>query len=75
VGEYITSFRRYNGGVWTCIRAVTIDHPLGRIHVAAGSSFSKGTCYMGIDLAAWLDEQFLGTLKKQASASSGSASR
>jgi hypothetical protein len=59
VGEYITSFRRERGGTWICLAPTTIDHPRGRIQVAPGSSFSKGTRFMGVDLAAWLDQQIV----------------
>ena len=55
--DYFNSFRRDANGVWTCLDAVTVDHPNGRIQVTPGSCFSRGTEFMGIDLAAWLDEQ------------------
>jgi hypothetical protein len=34
----------------------TLDLPSGRIQVAPGSRFTRGTTFMGIDLAAILDE-------------------
>jgi hypothetical protein len=63
MGDYILSFRR-DGTTWTCVAPVTIDHPRGRIQVAPGSSFSKGTNFMGVDLAAWLDHQMVKAWKK-----------
>jgi hypothetical protein len=32
-------------------------HPDGRIQVTPGTSFAAGTIFMGVDVAAWLDEQ------------------
>jgi hypothetical protein len=55
--NFLRSFRREASGTWTCLAAATIDHPKGRIQVTPGSCFSPGTNFMGVDLAAWLDEQ------------------
>lgn len=66
MADYITSLRRERGGVWVCLEPVTIEHPKGRIQVAPGSSFCKGTDFMGVDLAAWLDEQILEAWRKRA---------
>jgi hypothetical protein len=56
--DYFNSFRRDAGGTWTCLASATIEHPKGRIQVTPGTSFSPGTSFMGVDVAAWLDEQF-----------------
>ena len=57
MAHYLESFRRLRDGSWKCERAVTIEHPRGRIQVASGSVFVPGTKFMDIDLAEWLDEQ------------------
>jgi hypothetical protein len=57
VEDFFDSFARDSNGVWTCLVAATIEHPKGRIQVTPGSRFSPGTNFMGVDLAAWLDEQ------------------
>ena len=51
------AFWRNEDGSWICIDPVTIDHPNGRLQVAAGTTLLPGIPYMGIDLAAWLDQQ------------------
>jgi hypothetical protein len=65
-GNYFISFRRERDGLWICLEPVTIYHPKGPIQVTRGAVFEKGAQYMGIDLAAWLDEQLLEALKKRA---------
>jgi hypothetical protein len=55
-GEVLRAFNRDAGGAWHCTAPVTIEHPMGRIQVAAGTRFTRGTSFMGVDLAAWLDE-------------------
>jgi hypothetical protein len=52
-----SAFWRNEDGSWICIDPVTIDHPHGRVQVAAGTTLLPGILYMGIDLANWLDEQ------------------
>ena len=54
---FLRSFRRNDDGSWTCIVPATVLHPKGRIQVAEGSRFFPGTVFMGVDLAAWLEEQ------------------
>jgi hypothetical protein len=65
VSDYITSFRRENAGVWVCLEPVTIDHPRGRIQIAPGSYFCRGSHFMGVDLATWLDQQILEAWRKR----------
>jgi hypothetical protein len=57
VEDFWKSWRRSDTGTWTCLAASTLDHPDGRIQVTPGTSFAPGTSFMGVDLAAWLDEQ------------------
>ncbi|HEV3007761.1 MAG TPA: hypothetical protein VGX52_01860 [Burkholderiales bacterium] len=41
-----------------CIAPGTLLLPTGRIEVTPGSLFRRGEKYMGVDLAALLDEQY-----------------
>jgi hypothetical protein len=53
--EVLQAFFREPGGTWRCVAPVTIDHPLGRIQVTPGTQLSRGTSFMGVDLAGWLE--------------------
>ena len=55
--EFIKHFVRESDGAWTCVAPVELDGPTGRIQVTPGSRFTRGTSFMGVDLARWLDEQ------------------
>ena len=50
-------FEREAFGTWTCRRPAELSLPGGRIQVAPGTRFTRGTTFMGIDLAKLLDEQ------------------
>jgi hypothetical protein len=53
------SFVREQGGmVWLCIEAAELTLPTGRIQVAVGTRFTRGTRYMGVDLASLLEEYY-----------------
>ena len=54
--EVLDSFQRQPNGMWACVRPVTIKGPSGEISIGPGMSFSRGVAFMGIDLAAMLDE-------------------
>jgi hypothetical protein len=54
--NFIKHFRREANG-WHCIAPATLDLPGGRVQVAPGSVFVRGTNFMNIDLAKMLDEQ------------------
>jgi len=56
-GEVLKAFTRNPDGSWTCVSPVRIDHPRGRIEVTPGTRLAPGTMFMGVDLAAWLEEQ------------------
>jgi len=58
VEAFIRYFVRINAGKWTCVRNGEFDGPNGRIQVTVGSTFVRGTNFMGIDLAQWLDEEY-----------------
>jgi hypothetical protein len=55
--ELTKAFWRNEDGSWICIDPVTIDHPNGRIQLAPGTILLPGEVFMGVDVAAWLDEQ------------------
>jgi hypothetical protein len=63
--DFFQSFRRSETGTWTCLSAVTLRHPMGRIQVTPGTTFAPGTNFMGVDVAAWLDEQSSSGWRKQ----------
>jgi hypothetical protein len=50
------AFERAADGSWRCIAPARIDHPAGRIEVAQGTRLFPGGRFMGVDLAAWLEE-------------------
>jgi hypothetical protein len=56
-GEVLKCFERNSDGSWTCIAPVRIDHPRGRIEVTPGTRLAPNTVFMGVDLAAWLEDQ------------------
>lgn len=49
-------FTRDASGRWTCIKPAVFDLPTGRIEVAPGTRLVRGTKFMGVDLAQYLDE-------------------
>jgi len=55
--NFITHFKKEPNGAWTCREPADLFLPSGRIQVTPGSRFVRGTTFMGIDLAALLDEQ------------------
>jgi hypothetical protein len=57
VQTFIKAFFRHPDGSWTCIAPATLEHPKGRIQVAQGTHFTRGTSFMGVDLVDWLERQ------------------
>ena len=55
--NFIAHFKKEPSGAWTCVERADLLLPGGRIQVTPGSRFVRGTTFMGIDLAALLDEQ------------------
>jgi hypothetical protein len=55
--NFIKNFMREQNGAWTCISGAEFNGPNGRIQVSVGSRFVRGTDFMGVDLAEWLDEE------------------
>ena len=54
---FIQAFERRVDGSWICIVHMTFDGPHGRMEVARGTVFTRGTKFMGVDMAMWLDEK------------------
>jgi hypothetical protein len=50
-------FKRDADGSWRCVAPARIEHPNGRIEVTPGTRLTLGTRFMGVDLAAWLEEK------------------
>ena len=57
--NFIDAFQRNADGSWSCIRDVTLNGPGGRIQVPAGKTFHRGTSFMGVDLARFLEGKVL----------------
>jgi hypothetical protein len=57
VHDKLRHFRRDEAGVWACVDPVELELPTGRIQVAVGERFRRGTTFMGVDIAQLLDEQ------------------
>ena len=55
--SFIKCFRREGAGVWVCVRPAELELPQGRIQVAPGSRFLRGTTFMNVELAALLEEE------------------
>jgi hypothetical protein len=58
VDNFIKHFKRLNDGSWACIEPAELKLPEGRIQVTAGARFTKGTKFMGVELASLLDAQY-----------------
>ena len=55
---FIRNFVRDADGCWRCISPAELQVPVGRIQVAPGTTFTKGTMFMGIDLVTLLEEHY-----------------
>jgi hypothetical protein len=56
--DFIKHFVRVGPGMWTCVRNGDYQGPHGRVQVTVGSTFTIGTSFMGVDMAALLEERF-----------------
>ena len=56
--NFIKHFVRVQSGTWVCVREGEFTSPKGRIQVAVGTTFTRGTSFMGMDVAQWLDEHY-----------------
>ena len=52
----LDAFERDNRGTWHCKQGCTIEIENKEIVFSEGMTFTKGTPYMMIDVAKWLDE-------------------
>ena len=57
VHDLRNGFWRNEDGSWICIDPVTIEHPNGRVQVSPGTMLTPGMLFMGVDLAAWLEDE------------------
>ena len=55
---FIRNFVRDGDGCWRCIAPAELQVAAGRIQVAPGMTFTRGTMFMGLDLASLLDEHY-----------------
>jgi hypothetical protein len=55
--DFIKNFVRTPDGGWLCVELAELKTPQGRIQVAPGTRFERGTIFMGVELARMLDEQ------------------
>lgn len=56
--EFIKHFVREHHGSWRCVEPTEFKLDGSRIQVAPGTRFTRGTTFMGVDLAARLDEEY-----------------
>jgi len=56
VDGFTKHFVREGEGRWRCVEPVELPLDGGRIQVAPGTRFTRGTRFMGVDLAEMLDE-------------------
>ena len=57
--NFYRSFLREKYGGWLCTEPAELELPSGRIQVAVGTRFTRGTRYMGVDVATLLEEHRL----------------
>ena len=55
--RFLNLFVRVGPGKWTCVRSGQYVGPQGRIQVTVGTTVTKGTAFMGVDLAAILERE------------------
>ena len=57
MNEFLKAFHRNDDGSWTCVAAARYQSAEGRIEVAPGTTFTKGTVFLGVEIASWLEQQ------------------
>ena len=50
------SFKRDDGGNWVCTKACSLNIDRKELRFSQGLSFAKGTPFMGVDVADWLEK-------------------
>jgi len=53
-----SSFERDNRGTWYCKEACSLEISNRLLTFTEGMTFTKGTPYMAVDVAQWLDENY-----------------
>jgi hypothetical protein len=56
--QFAKQFIRETEGSWLCVEPAELQTPSGRIQVAPGTKFTRGTSFMGVDVAMLLEEQY-----------------
>ena len=56
--EFARHFVREKLGTWICVEAAELNLPAGRMQVAVGTRFIRGTQFRGVDLAELLEEHY-----------------
>jgi len=56
--NFIKHFVREGPGVWSCVEPGEIHLPQGRVQVTPGTRFTRGSMFMGVEIARLLDEQY-----------------
>ena len=59
IGEEVSisdAVEKDSEGNWHCIKAISVEMENRMIILSAGTTFTKGVPFMGIDVAKWLDE-------------------
>ena len=56
--SFMKHFVRVGPGMWTCTRGGEYYGEQGRIQVILGTTVTRGTSLMGVDLAAILEQEF-----------------
>jgi hypothetical protein len=56
--QFIKHFVREAPGIWTCIEPADLQLPQGRVQVTAGTRFTRGSTFMGVEVAKLLEEQY-----------------
>ncbi len=55
--DFIKHFTRLHSGAWKCMSPIELKGPSGNMKLSAGSIFVRGIEFVGVDVAARLDEQ------------------
>ena len=56
--NFIKHFVREDEGEWSCVESAELLLSTGRIQVTPGTKFTRGTVFMGVELAKLLDDQY-----------------
>jgi len=56
--NFIKHFVREAPGVWSCVESAELFLPEGRIQVTPGTRFTRGTKFMGVEVAKLLEDQY-----------------